>query len=64
MSVENIHIAILGSVSAGKTTFFNSLCSDRMSDMMRKKTTMNGAPTGMSGYFHENVALIIHSINE
>jgi hypothetical protein len=51
-------------VSAGKTTFFNSLCSDRMSDMMRKKTTMNGAPTGMSGYFHENVALIIHSINE
>ena len=24
---------------------------------------MNGTPTGMSGYFHENVALIIHSIN-
>ena len=23
---------------------------------------MNGTPTGMSGYFHENVALIIHSI--
>jgi hypothetical protein len=24
---------------------------------------MNGTPTGMSGYFHENVALIIHSVN-
>jgi hypothetical protein len=24
---------------------------------------MNGTPTGMTGYFHENVALIIHSIN-
>ena len=24
---------------------------------------MNGKPTGMSGYYHENVALIIHSIN-
>ena len=24
---------------------------------------MNGTPTGMSGYCHENVALIIHSIN-
>lgn len=24
---------------------------------------MNGTPTGMSGYYHENVALIIHSIN-
>lgn len=24
---------------------------------------MNGTPTGMSGYHHENVALIIHSIN-
>jgi len=24
---------------------------------------MNGVPTGMSGYYHENVALIIHSIN-
>ena len=24
---------------------------------------MNGAPTGMSGYHHKNVALIIHSIN-
>jgi len=23
---------------------------------------MNGVPTGMSGYYHENVALIIHSI--
>lgn len=25
---------------------------------------MNGVPTGMSGYIHENVALIIHSINK
>jgi hypothetical protein len=24
---------------------------------------MNGTPFGMSGYYHENVALIIHSIN-
>lgn len=24
---------------------------------------MNGEPTGMSGYYHENVAVIIHSIN-
>lgn len=40
MLVENIHIAILGPVSAGKSTFFNSLCSNTMSDMMRKKTTM------------------------
>ena len=25
---------------------------------------MNGTPTGMSGYYHENVALIIHSIGQ
>jgi len=25
---------------------------------------MNGTPTGMCGYYHENVALIIHSINK
>lgn len=25
---------------------------------------MNGTPTGMSDYYHENVALIIHSINK
>lgn len=24
---------------------------------------MNGTPTGMRGYYHENVALIIHTIN-
>lgn len=24
---------------------------------------MDGTPTGMSGYYHENVAVIIHSIN-
>ena len=37
---ENIKIAILGPVSAGKSTFFNSLCSNTCSDMKRKKTTM------------------------
>ena len=37
---ENINIAILGPVSAGKSTFFNSLCSNTCSDMKRKKTTM------------------------
>ena len=37
---ENIHIAILGPVSAGKTTLLNSLFSDTYSDMKRKKTTM------------------------
>ena len=40
MPTENIKIAILGPISAGKTTFFSSLCSNKMSDMMRKKTTM------------------------
>lgn len=40
MFAENIKIAIVGPVSAGKTKFFNSLCSNKMSDMMRKKTTM------------------------
>jgi hypothetical protein len=25
---------------------------------------MNGRPKGMSGYYHENVALILHSISE
>ena len=38
--VEKIHIAILGPVSAGKSTFFNALCSNTCSDMKRKKTTM------------------------
>jgi len=38
--IENITIAILGPVSAGKSTFFNSLCSNTCSDMKRKKTTM------------------------
>jgi GTPase Era involved in 16S rRNA processing len=37
---ENINIAILGPVSAGKSTFFNSLYSNTCSDMKRKKTTM------------------------
>lgn len=38
--IEKIHIAILGPVSAGKSTFFNALCSNTCSDMKRKKTTM------------------------
>jgi hypothetical protein len=37
---NNIHIAILGPVSAGKSTFLNSLFSNTFSDMKRKKTTM------------------------
>jgi len=37
---ENIHVAILGPVSAGKSTFLNALLSNTYSDMMRKKTTM------------------------
>lgn len=39
-TIENISIAIIGPVSAGKSTFFNSLCSNTCSDMKRKKTTM------------------------
>jgi GTPase SAR1 family protein len=37
---ENIHIAILGPVSAGKSTLLNSLFSNTYSDMRKKKTTM------------------------
>jgi hypothetical protein len=37
---ENIHIAILGPVSAGKSTLLNALFSNTFSDMKRKKTTM------------------------
>jgi len=37
---ENITIAILGPVSAGKSTFLNALCSNTYSDMLRRKTTM------------------------
>ena len=37
---ENIHIAILGPVSAGKSTLLNSLFANTFSDMKRKKTTM------------------------
>lgn len=37
---ENITMAILGPVSAGKSTFFNALMSNTYSDMKRKKTTM------------------------
>jgi hypothetical protein len=37
---ENIHIAIVGPISAGKTTLLNTLCANAMSNMARKKTTM------------------------
>ena len=37
---ENIHIAIIGPVSAGKSTLLNALFSNTFSDMKRKKTTM------------------------
>lgn len=39
-NVNNINIAILGPVSAGKSTFFNSLFTQTCSEMKRKKTTM------------------------
>lgn len=39
-SVNNIKYAILGPVSAGKSTFFNALFTQTCSDMKRKKTTM------------------------
>ena len=37
---ENIHIAILGPVSAGKSTLLNGIFSNTFSDMKRQKTTM------------------------
>lgn len=37
---EIINLAILGPVSAGKSTLLNALCSNTFSDMKRKKTTM------------------------
>lgn len=37
---DNITFAIIGPVSAGKSTFLNALCSNTYSDMKRKKTTM------------------------
>ena len=37
---ENIHIAIIGPVSAGKSTLLNALFAHTYSDMKRKKTTM------------------------
>lgn len=40
MYTENIKIAILGPVSADKSTFFNALISNTCSNMKRKKTTM------------------------
>lgn len=42
---ENIHIAILGPVSAGKSTLLNALFSNTFSDMKRKKTTMTPTHT-------------------
>ena len=40
MISENINIAVLGPVSAGKSTFINSIFCDTMSEMKRKRTTM------------------------
>lgn len=40
MLTENVNIAILGPVSAGKSTFVNSIFCDTMSEMKRKRTTM------------------------
>jgi len=37
---KNITIAILGTVSAGKSTFLNTLCSNIYSDTFRRKITM------------------------
>jgi len=37
---ENINFAIIGCVSAGKSTFFNAVTSCTFSEMKRKKTTM------------------------
>lgn len=37
---NNIHIAILRPVSAGKLTHLNALFSDTFSDMKREKNTM------------------------
>lgn len=37
---ENINIAIIGPVSAGKSTLLNGIFSNTFSDMKRKKTTM------------------------
>lgn len=37
---ENIHIAILGPVSAGKSTFLNGLFATTYSEMKKKRTTM------------------------
>jgi GTPase Era involved in 16S rRNA processing len=37
---ENIHIAILGPVSAGKSTLLNGLFATTYSQMKKKRTTM------------------------
>jgi GTPase Era involved in 16S rRNA processing len=39
-TMENIKFAIIGCVSAGKSTLWNAISSDTFSDMKRKKTTM------------------------
>jgi hypothetical protein len=40
MNINNIHIALLGPVSAGKSTFFNAIFTQTCSEMNRRKTTM------------------------
>ena len=40
MAAEHVYIGIFGPVSAGKFTFLNSILSNTMSSMNRKKTTL------------------------
>uniref|UniRef100_A0A6C0ECI3 Dynamin N-terminal domain-containing protein n=1 Tax=viral metagenome TaxID=1070528 RepID=A0A6C0ECI3_9ZZZZ len=40
-NINNIHIAVIGCISAGKSTFINGLLCDTISEMKRKATTMN-----------------------
>lgn len=41
--------------------FYEFICENKV---VYEWIGMNGLPTGMRGYFHENVACIIHSINK
>jgi len=58
-NANNINYAILGPVSAGKSTFFNALFTQTCSDMKRKKTTM------LPQYYQTTSKLInVNSIDE
>lgn len=61
-NINNITIAILGPVSAGKSTFFNALFTQTCSDMKRKKTTM--LPQIYQTTFNKNVIDDISKIYE